>query len=45
MNMSKIKETIKNIDLTLRYVNIPKKMREALERKKVILETDKIVEK
>lgn len=45
MNMSKIKETIKNIDHTLKDVNIPKKMREALERKKVILETDKIVEK
>lgn len=35
---------IKKIDLMLKS-DLPIKMREALERKKVILETDKIVEK
>ncbi len=41
--MATIDETIKNIEHTLKDSNIPKKMREDLERKKVILENKKPV--
>jgi hypothetical protein len=41
--MATINETIKNIEHTLKDSNIPKKMREDLERKKVILENKKTV--
>ena len=43
LQMETIKETIKNIEQTLKDSNIPKKMREDLERKKVILENNKPV--
>jgi hypothetical protein len=41
--MATIDEIIKNINRTLKDVSIPKKMREDLERKKVILENKKPV--
>jgi hypothetical protein len=41
--MATIDETIKNIEHILKDANISKKMREDLERKKVILENKKPV--
>jgi hypothetical protein len=41
--MATIEQIIKNINRTLKDANIPKKMREDLERKKVILENKKPV--
>ena len=41
--MATIDQTIKNIEHTLKDSNIPKKMREDLERKKVILEKNKTI--
>jgi hypothetical protein len=43
--MATIDEIIKNIEHTLKDANIPKKMREDLERKKNILSNNKVVEK
>jgi len=45
LQMATIDETIKNIKHTLKDANIPKRMREELERKKVILEKNKTVKK
>ena len=43
--MATIDQIIKNINRTLKDANIPKRMREDLERKKNILSNNKVVEK
>ena len=43
--MATIEQIIKNINRTLKNDNIPKRMREDLERKKNILSNNKVVEK
>jgi uncharacterized protein (UPF0147 family) len=43
--MATIEQIIKNINRTLKDANIPKRMREDLERKKNILSNNKVVEK
>jgi hypothetical protein len=43
--MATIEQIIKNINRTLKDANIPKRMREDLDRKKNILSNNKVVEK